>query len=59
MGNRTLVCLFVFVYLLEVEGYLSDIQQCKAVMYYNMATAFCVLKEHDKAKQAMNKVRGS
>ena len=25
-------------------------------MYYNLATVFCVLREHDKAKQSLQKV---
>lgn len=40
-----------------VEGSLSDLQQAKATMFYNLATVFCVLKEHDKAKQSLHKVR--
>lgn len=42
--------------IIEVDGALCSIQQAKATMLYNLATAFCVLKEHDKAKQALQKV---
>ena len=38
------------------EGALSSIQQAKATMLYNLATVFCVTKEHDKAKQSLHKV---
>ena len=37
------------------EG-VSDLPQARATMYYNLATLYCVLKEHDKAKQALHKV---
>ena len=40
----------------EPEGALSSSQQAKATMFYNLATVFCVLKEHEKAKQSLQKV---
>ena len=50
------VRMYVCLYVLEVEGCLSDLQQSRAVMSYNRGVVFCVLKEHDKAKQCMIKV---
>lgn len=40
----------------ESDGALSSVQQAKATMLYNLATAFCMLREHDKAKQSLQKV---
>ncbi len=35
---------------------MSSVQQAKAVMLYNLATVFCVMKDYDKAKQSLQKV---
>lgn len=43
----------------EPDGALSSSQHAKATMFYNLATVFCVLKEHDKAKQSLQKVRST
>lgn len=43
--------------LTEPQGALSSPQQAKATMLYNLATVFCVLKEHEKAKQSLQKVQ--
>jgi hypothetical protein len=40
----------------ESDGAMSGVEQAKATILYNLATVFCVLKEHDKAKQSLQRV---
>ncbi len=48
--------IIVVIFMVLLDESLSSVTEARASMLYNLATVFCVMKEHDKAKQALQKV---